>query len=128
MRATPVRSCLLFAFGAAVVAQTPAPPSPLVERVGDTAFIQLQADSFKQLDARHQALAYWLTQASIAIDPIVYDQMSQYGLREKRLLEETLAHPSGVSPDALPKIRAFALLFWANRGNHNEQTAQKFLQ
>ena len=95
--------------------------NPLVERVGDTGFIQLEADSFSRLDARQQALAYWLTQASIAIDPIIYDQLSQYGLREKRLLEGIVAieAPAG--------IRSFALLFWANRGNHNETTAQKFL-
>jgi len=92
-----------------------------VERVGDTGFIQLEADSFSRLDARQQALAYWLTQASIAIDPIIYDQLSQYGIREKRLLEGIVAieAPAG--------IRSFALLFWANRGNHNETTAQKFL-
>jgi dipeptidyl-peptidase-3 len=132
MRATIARSVFVSAFGAAVFAQGPAgtpakTASSLVERVGDTAFIQLQADSFNQLDARHQELAYWLTQASIAIDPIIYDQLSQYALREKRLLEEILAHSSGIAPDTLPKIRSFALLFWGNRGNHNEQTAQKFL-
>jgi hypothetical protein len=33
----------------------PAAPSALVERVGDTAFIQLQAESFAQLDAQQQA-------------------------------------------------------------------------
>ena len=95
--------------------------NPLVERVGDTGFIQLEADSFSRLDARQQALAYWLTQASIAIDPIIYDQLSQYGIREKRLLEGIVAieAPAG--------IRSFALLFWANRGNHNETTGQKFL-
>ena len=27
----------------------------------------------------------------------------------------------------MKKIAAFAMLFWANRGNHNEMTAQKFL-
>src|SRR5260370_6732183 len=124
MRATIARSVFLFAFGAAALAQGPAGPpatSSLVERVGDTAFIQLQADSFNQLDARHQELAYWLTQASIAIDPIVYDQLSQYALREKRVLEEILAHQSGIAPEPLMKIRSFALLFWANRGHHNEQ-------
>ena len=47
--------------------QQPPPQSPMIERVGDTGFIQLQADSFRHLDARHQALAYWLTQASIAM-------------------------------------------------------------
>src|SRR2546428_2151048 len=101
--------------------------APLVERVGDTGFIQLQADSFRQLDARHQALAYWLTQAAIAIDPIIYDQLSAYGIREKRLFEHIVAHPAGIAPDTFAKVRAFALLFWANRGNHNENTSQKFL-
>ena len=48
----------------------------VVERVGDTAFIQLHAPSFQSLNARQQALAYWLVQASIAIDPIIYDQFS----------------------------------------------------
>ena len=51
----------------------------LLQRVGDTAFIQLHAPSFQALSPQQQALAYWLTQASIAIDPISYDQMSAYG-------------------------------------------------
>ena len=62
----------------------------LVERVGDTAFIQVRAPSFQALSPRQQALAYWLTQASIAIDPIIYDQLSAYGLPQKRLLEEIM--------------------------------------
>ena len=99
----------------------------IVERVGDTAFIQLPAPSFQELTPRQQALAYWLTQASIAIDPIIYDQVSAYGLQEKRLLEEIMAHRQGIDPAALAKIAEFAKLFWANRGNHNEVTAQKFL-
>src|SRR3989442_5154674 len=94
--------------------------TPLVERVADTGFIQLQADSFRSLDARQQALAYWLTQASIAIDPIVYDQLSQYGIREKRLLEEIVGHPSGIPQALFDRIRQYALLFWGDRGNHNE--------
>jgi dipeptidyl-peptidase-3 len=109
-------------------AQGPAlPKSPLVERVADTGFIQLQARSFAQLDDRQKTTAYWLSQAAIAIDPIIYDQLSRFGLREKRLLEGIIAHKAAVTPAALPKIREYALLFWANRGNHNETTAQKFL-
>jgi dipeptidyl-peptidase-3 len=107
--------------------QSPAAGSPIVERVGDTGFLQLEAESFRALDARHQALAYWLTQASIAIDPIVYDQLSSYGIREKRLLEEIVAHPAGIPREVFADIRRYALLFWANRGNHNENTSQKFL-
>lgn len=109
---------LLLACGAGANAQHLA----LVDRVGSTGFIQLEAESFKQLSARQQTLAYWLTQASIAIDPIIYDQNSRFGLRQKRLLEAIVS----VAPDH-PRIVAFTKLFWTNRGNHNDLTAQKFL-
>jgi dipeptidyl-peptidase III len=99
----------------------------LVARVGDMGFIKVTADSFQTLDPKQQALAYWLTQASIAIDPIIYDQLSGYGLREKRLLEEIVAHPEAIDPATMRKIRDFTELFWANRGNHDADTAQKFL-
>ena len=95
--------------------------------VGSTGFVQLEADSFRSLSPREQALAYWLSEASIAINPINYDQCSRFGLRQKRVLELIVAHPEGVDPKVYAKILAFTKLFWANRGNHNETTAQKFL-
>jgi dipeptidyl-peptidase-3 len=98
-----------------------------VDRVGSTGFVQLKAESFHSLTARQQALPYWLSQASIAIHPIIFDQNSRFGLVQKWILEEILLHPNGAGPDALAKITDFAKLFWANRGNHNEMTAQKFL-
>src|SRR5437764_7082495 len=124
IRLTP----LLLAFVAFVCfAQTPDSSDALVERVGSTAFIQLRADSFKDLSPQQKKVAYWLYEASIAVDPIIYDQLSKYGLHQKRLLQEIAAHPEGVNPKVMEKILAFAKLFWANRGNHNETTSQKFL-
>ena len=38
-----------------------------------------------------------------------------------------MAHHAGVPPATFAKIREYALLFWANRGNHNELTSQKFV-
>jgi dipeptidyl-peptidase-3 len=122
-----ISSAKLAAVAVAGVLLAPAPTSPLVTRVGDTGFIQLEARSFPQLTAKQKALAYYLTQASIAIDPIIYDQLSRFGLREKRLLEGIVAHGDGVPPQQFATIRDYALLFWANRGNHNETTAQKFV-
>jgi dipeptidyl-peptidase III len=99
-----------------------------VDRVGATGFVQLEADSFHQLNARQQALAYWLSQASIAINPIIFDQVSRFGLRQKRVLEFVVSNSSaGIDRSVYGKILAFTKLFWANRGNHNETTAQKFL-
>jgi dipeptidyl-peptidase-3 len=99
----------------------------LVDRVGSTGFVQLEAESFRQLTPRQQALVYWLTQASIAIDPINYDQNSAFGLRQKRMLEELMRHPATMNADVRRKVTDFTKLFWANRGNHNEMTAQKFV-
>ena len=107
--------------------EKPSAKSPLIARAGDTGFIVVKADSFQSLSPKQQSLAYWLTQASIAIDPIIYDQLSAHGLREKRLLEEIVAHPSGIDPHSLAQITEFTELFWANRGNHNLQTSRKFL-
>jgi dipeptidyl-peptidase-3 len=118
---------ITFALATPALGQQEKAGNILVERVRDTAFIQLHAPSFQALNPRQQALAYWLTQASIAIDPIIYDQMSAYGLQQKRLLEEIMARPEGVDPAALAKISEFAKLFWASRGNHNDLTSQKFL-
>ncbi len=99
----------------------------LVDRVGTTGFLQLEAESFKALPPSQKVLAYWLSQASIAIDPIIYDQLSRFGLRQKRLLEAVVSHSEGLQPDLRQRILEFTKLFWANRGNHNENTAQKFL-
>lgn len=117
---------LLLCSVTAVVGQTTGRNS-LVERVGDTGFVRVEAESFKSLDAKQRELAYWLTQASIAIDPIVYDQFSRFGLRQKRLLEGIVAHSEGIDPDVKARISDFTKLFWANKGNHNELTSQKFL-
>src|SRR5947207_8213749 len=87
----------------------------------------METPSFGAVTLKEQALAYWLTQAAIAIDPINYDQNSVWRLRQKRLLEEIMLRPQGIEAGALKKIANFTKLFWANRGNHNEMTAQKFL-
>ena len=102
--------------------------SPLVERVGDTGFIQLQSPSFAQLDAEAEG-------AGLLADAGVDRDRSDH-LRPALALRA--ARRSGCSKGSsrttpacrrptFAKIREYALLFWANRGNHNEITAQKFL-
>jgi dipeptidyl-peptidase-3 len=102
-------------------------PLSLVNRVRDTGFIQLRADSFNDLSPDQKLDAYWLTEAAIAVNPIAYDQNSVYGLREKHLLEGILTHASGADPAVLEKIRNYTMLFWGNEGDHNEFTSRKFL-
>jgi dipeptidyl-peptidase-3 len=130
MKTTPLLlSLICAAAGVCAVAQDqqPAAASPLVARVQSTGFVKIEANSFNALPPGQQALSYWLTQAAIAIDPIIYDQLSAYGLRQKRLLEEIVAHPAGIEAQTLPGIVDYTQLFWANRGNHDADTARKFL-
>ena len=101
--------------------------SSVVDRVDTTAFIQVEAESFKTLTPKQQALTYWLGQAAIAMDPIIYDQMSRFGLRQRRVLEAVVAGKAKVEPAVYAKVLDFTKLFWANKGNHNDQTSQKFL-
>ena len=129
------------ALAAPTLAQKPAPPArttkaapttttartSLVERIGTTGILQLEAESFKDLSPRQKILTYYLSQASIAVDPIIYDQLSRFGLRQKRILEAVVSHPRGVRPAVLKKITDYTKLFWANTGNHNSYTAQKIL-
>ena len=81
--------------------------SSLVERVGDTGFVRVEAGSFNSLNDKQQELAYWLTEASIAIDPIIYDQFSRFGLRQKRVLEGIVAHPQGIDAGVRSKDHRF---------------------
>ncbi len=112
---------------AAATQQPASQPGTLVDRVGQTGFVQLQAEGFEDLPVKQKALAYWLSMAAIAINPIVYDQNSVYGLREKRLLEQILTHPRGIDSRLLKKITDYTKLFWGNRGNHNAFTSRKFV-
>src|SRR5665213_256525 len=118
---------LLLALAGLTAAQNETPGGALVDRVGSTGFVQVRAESFRSLEPRQQILAYWLSQASIAIDPISYDQNSSFGLRQKRILDAIAAHPDAIDPRVLPQIMNFTKLFWASKGNHNDTTAQKFL-
>lgn len=100
--------------------------SPRVERVDDTFFIQIEADSFYNLKPKQKALAYWLNQSSIALNPIVYDQLSRFGLRQKRLLEAVVSNKPRVDPAIYARVLDFTKLFWANKGNH-DSNERKFM-
>jgi dipeptidyl-peptidase-3 len=124
------RTLALAAFSLTLLAATPAKKTPatsLVERIGKDGFIRVEANSFAGLTPKQKELAYWLTQASIAIDPIFYDQMSPYGLTQKYILELIVSHPKGVDAASLAKIKEFTKLFWGHHGNHNDNTGQKFV-
>jgi dipeptidyl-peptidase III len=99
----------------------------LAGQAGPIAIVQYYADGFEQLTPQQRVLAYYLSQAGIAGDPIYYDQISPYGLELKQLLEGIWTHPSGIDAGELKKIQDYTQLFWIQHGNYNLDSSQKFL-
>ncbi|HEX9942188.1 MAG TPA: peptidase M49 [Thermoanaerobaculia bacterium] len=123
-----IRRILAFAsFLAIPLLAQPQAPSPLVGRIGDRGFLQVEAPSFSKLPLEHKLLAWHLTRAAIQLDPIFYDQMSSYGLTAKRLLGALAERPERLPEESRQAIVEYATLFLGNNGNHNETTGEKFL-
>lgn len=112
---------------------SPATPSPagerryLLERVDDAAVVQLYADGFSALPLREKTLIYHLTQAVLAGRDIYIDQKHPRALEMRGVLEQIVAHPSGVDAATLAEITRYTKLFWLNNGPYNNLTARKFV-
>jgi dipeptidyl-peptidase-3 len=109
-----------------LLAQAPS-PSPLVARVGERGFLQVEAPSFSKLPPNQKLVAYHLYQAAVQLDPIFYDQMSAYGLTAKRFLGALVEDPRRLPEPARKAIVDYTMLFFGNNGNHNETTGEKFV-
>jgi len=99
----------------------------LIEQAGSFAVTQFYADGFESLTPRERLLAYHLSEAGIAGDPIYYDQIAPYGLELKRLLEGIWTHPEGIDAAVLEKIRHYTKQVWIQHGNYNQDSSRKFL-
>jgi dipeptidyl-peptidase III len=99
----------------------------LLERVDDTAVVQLYADGFTKLPLEQKVLIWHLYQAAVAGRDIYYDQRYAHSLTMRAILEAILKHPEGVEADTLAEIRRYTKLFWLNTGPYNHLTARKFV-
>lgn len=117
---------------AAADAGTAAPPSQeqkyIAQRLGTKVIANLYADRFDQLSKDEKKVAYYLTLAAHAGEDIQYDQLGWNNLAVKRLMEGV--YLAGIDPAGGPMREAvteYLTLFYANSGNHDADTAQKFL-
>jgi len=97
----------------------------LLERVDDTAVVQLYADGFDSLSLRDKMLCYHLTQAAIAGRDIFIDQKFAYSLELRDLLEELFLRRKQMPPALRQEIERYTKLFWLHNGIHNAITTKK---
>jgi len=107
--------------------ETPAaaPPDVSMERVDDVGVLALSADVFVDLQPRERVLAYWLSQAAIAGDPITYDQRSRFGRAIKVLVDGVMQRLDVVDAAVRAKIELFAKRVWINKGLYDVRTSRK---
>jgi hypothetical protein len=104
-------------------ADTPVDQSePEVEVMGDLGVVRLSADAFVDLSPDQRKLAYELTGAMRAADPIVYDQRDPQGLIVKVLAEELALHLDVMPADLRPKVENFVRLVFAHKGPRDSTT------
>lgn len=96
-----------------------------VETVDDTLVLRLYADGFVDLQPRERILAYWLSQAAIAGEPITWDQRSRHGLALKSLFEELALHSRAIDEKVRPRIESFGKKLFLNKGIHEGWTQKK---
>ena len=100
----------------------------LLERVGETAVVQLYADGFASLPVREKVLVWHLYQAAIAGRDIYYDQRYAHNLEMRDLLEALVrVAPAIRDAPAREAIVRYTKLFWINTGPFNNLTARKFV-
>src|SRR5712691_9059808 len=97
----------------------PADRTYLLERVGEAAVVQVDADGFRDLPLREKTLVWHLTQAAIAGRDIFFDQRYAHNLEMRDVLEAIITHPSGVDRPTLDEIVRYTKLFWINTGPYN---------
>lgn len=101
-------------------------------RHGDHAIAQLYAEGFNALPARQKRLAWHLTMAAHAGEPIRYDQLGWNNVRIKQVLENVYLF--GLDAPVDPKAGTFErqlldylIRFYGYAGNHESATSLKFV-
>lgn len=98
-----------------------------LERVEDTAILQLYSDGFEKLGKADRLKAYHLIRASLAGRDVYFDQNHRDALEVRNIIEEILLHPKGIDAALLAKVESYAKLFWVNSCQYNERTKKKFV-
>src|SRR6516165_6608085 len=90
-------------------------PGSVIAEVDDTPVLALETPRFAQLGRDQRLLAYWTSQAAAAGDSVALDQGYRYNLPIARVLRGILSRPQVVPATLLPRIQAYARVFWLNR-------------
>lgn len=104
---------------------TPADVGLQMQVVDDMGVVTLSADAFIDLAPEQRMLAYHLSRAAVAAEPIIYEQRGRLGGTLKVVAEE-LALQRAAMPDALrAKVETFVRRVFVHKGVYDMWTGRK---
>jgi dipeptidyl-peptidase-3 len=99
----------------------------LLDRVDDTAIVQLYADGFDELAKDDKLLCWHLYQAAVAGRDIYLDQRFAKNLAIRDLLEELWRHRAALEAPDRAEVERYTKLFWVHNGIHHNLSTRKML-
>ncbi|MDH3615876.1 MAG: dipeptidyl peptidase 3 [Gammaproteobacteria bacterium] len=99
-----------------------------LDRFADVEVLRYEVPGFNELPLKEKKLAYYLSEAALAGNDIIYDQNYRHNLRIRKLLAAIVRSYSGDrSSDAYAKLLTYAKLVWYAHGIHHHYSMDKML-
>jgi dipeptidyl-peptidase-3 len=99
-----------------------------VDRFADVEVLRYEVPGFNELSLKKKKLAYYLSEAALAGNDIIYDQNYRHNLRIRKLLAAIVRSYSGDrSSDSYAELLTYAKRVWYAHGIHHHYSMDKML-
>jgi dipeptidyl-peptidase-3 len=104
-----------------------APSARVLEVVGGVTAASYPPTGFDKLTAQQRVIAYHLTQAVLAGDPLFTMQTSRYGWPATEVVRQLLARKDKIDPGVSAKLALYRKMLFLHHGIHDSKTGQKLV-
>jgi len=101
--------------------------TPVKEETAEIEFSALKTAAFDRLSLEQKQLLFYLTQAAVSGDPIVYQQIHPDGYQIKLMLDGIVSYTVGMDKTMLNAAEDYAKRFYANHGFYQTESGLKFI-
>jgi len=99
-----------------------------VDRFADVEVLRYEIPGFNELSLKEKKLAYYLSEAALAGNDIIYDQNYRHNLRIRKLLAAIVRSYNGDrSSDSYAELLSYAKRVWYAHGIHHHYSMDKML-
>ena len=97
-----------------------------LDQIGDVLVVSYPPTGFERLTAEQRALAYHLSAAALAGDPLFTRQTSPFALPAQDVVRQILSSTAPLEPALRAKLVQYRKLLFVHHGLHDKQRSRKF--